>query len=66
MTVGSQLEQCIAGVQSACATIKSFALETQDQQAKQTFERLAQNMEEAIETLEERQQYIKQQEPQFR
>jgi hypothetical protein len=34
VTVGTQLQQAIAGVQSAAASMKTFALETQDQQAK--------------------------------
>ena len=66
MTVGSQLKQCIAGVQNAAATIKGFALETQDQQAKQTFEQLSQTMDEAVLTLEERRKYVENQEPQYK
>ena len=66
MTVGTQMEQCIASVQSATASLKTFALETQDQQAKQTFQQLVQTMEGVVQTLKERQQYVKEQEPQFR
>ena len=66
MTVGTQLQQAIAGVQSASATMKSFALETQDSEAKKTFEQLAQNMDNALDTLRQRQQYIQQQEPQYK
>ncbi len=66
MTVGSQLKQCIAGVQSAAATMKSFALETQDQEAKKTFEELAQTLDNAVNTLEKRQQYVQGQEPEYK
>ncbi|MCW3489410.1 DUF1657 domain-containing protein [Dethiobacter alkaliphilus] len=66
MTVGTQLQQAISGVQSAAATMKSFALETQDPEAKKTFEQLAQNMDNALQTLQQRQQYIEQQEPQYK
>ncbi len=66
MTVGTQMEQCISGIQSAAASLKNFALETQDQQAKQTYQQLAQTMEDAVQTLKQRQDYVKQQEPQFR
>lgn len=66
MTVGNQLQQCIAGIQSAAASMKNFALETQDQQAKQTFEQLAETLDDAVETLKYRQQYVEQQEPQFK
>jgi hypothetical protein len=37
MTVGTQMQQVIAGVQSAAATMKTFALQTEDKQAKQEF-----------------------------
>ncbi|MGI6112960.1 MAG: DUF1657 domain-containing protein [Mahellales bacterium] len=66
MTVGAQMQQVIASVQSAAATMKTFALETQDQQAKQTFEKLARDLENALQSLQQRQQYIEQQEPQYR
>lgn len=66
MTVGTQLQQAIAGVQSAAASMKTFALETQDTQAKQTFERLAQTLDGAVETLKQRQQVVESLEPQYR
>ena len=37
MTVETQMQQAIAGIQSAAATMKTFSLETQDEEAKQTF-----------------------------
>jgi len=66
LTVGTQLQQCIAGVQSAAASMKNFALETQDQQAKETFEQLARTLDDAVETLQKRKKYVEQQEPQFK
>ncbi|PQQ66974.1 DUF1657 domain-containing protein [Acetivibrio saccincola] len=66
MTVETQMQQAIAGIQSAAATMKTFALETQDEQAKQTFQQIADNLENALEQLKGRQQYIQQQEPQYR
>lgn len=66
MTIGTQLQQAIASVQSAAASMKTFSLETQDQQAKQTFQQLAQTLDDAIVTLKGRQQYIEQQEPQYK
>jgi HPt (histidine-containing phosphotransfer) domain-containing protein len=53
-------------VQSAAATMQTFALVTQDQQAKQTFQNLAKNLEDAMNTLKGRQAYIEQQEPQYK
>ncbi len=66
MTVGTQLEQAISGVMSAAAAMKNCALETQDQQAMKTYQELSQTLENTLQTLKERQNYIKQQEPQFR
>ncbi len=66
MTVGTQLQQVIAGIESAASSIKMFALETQDQQAKQTFEQLAQTLAGTVVTLKQRQQYVQSQEPQYR
>lgn len=66
MTVGTQMQQAIAGIQSAAATMKTFSLETQDQQAKQDFQQIAQELDCALDTLKGRQQYIEQQEPQYK
>ena len=66
MTVGTQMQQAIAGVQSAAATMKTFFLETQDQNAKQEFQQIAQTLDGILETLKNRQNYIIQQEPEFK
>ena len=66
MTVGTQIQQTIAGIQSAAASMKTFALETEDKQAKKDFQQIAQNLDSALETLKQRQQYIEQQEPQYK
>lgn len=66
MTVGTQMQQAIAGIQSAAATMKTFALETDDTKAKKDFQSIAQNLDSALQTLQQRQQYIEQQEPQYK
>lgn len=66
MTVGTQMAKAIATVQSAAATMKNFALETEDQTAKQTFQQLAKTFDDALATLQGRQQYIEEQEPQYK
>lgn len=66
MTVGTQMQQAIAGIQSASATMKSFALETEDTQAKKDFQNIAQALDSALQTLQKRQQYIEGQEPQYK
>ncbi len=66
MTVGTQMQQAIAGLQSAASTMKTFALETQDQNAQKEYQQLAQNLDSALQTLQNRQNYINQQEPQYK
>ncbi|MDF2672205.1 MAG: hypothetical protein K0R09_470 [Clostridiales bacterium] len=66
MTVGTQMQQAIAGIQSAAATMKTFALETQDKNAKQQFGQIAQQLDASLQALQQRQQYIEQEEPQYK
>ena len=66
MSVGTQMSKAIATVQSAAASMKTFALETEDQQAKQTFQQLAAIFDNALATLQGRQTYIEDQEPQYK
>jgi hypothetical protein len=66
MTVATQMQQAVAGIQSAAATMKTFALETEDQQAKKDFQNISQNLDCALETLKGRQQYIEKEEPTYK
>ncbi|MEQ8153912.1 MAG: DUF1657 domain-containing protein [Clostridiaceae bacterium] len=66
MTVGTQMQQVIAGVESAAASMKTFALQTQDQSAKQDFQQLAKTFEDSLKVLEGRKKFIEEQEPQYK
>lgn len=66
MTVGTQMQQAIAGIQSASATMKTFSLETEDQKAKNDYKQIAQQLDNSLETLKQRQKYIEEQEPQYK
>ncbi|AGF58088.1 MULTISPECIES: DUF1657 domain-containing protein [Clostridium] len=66
MTVGTQMQKAIAGIQSAAATMKTFSLETEDQQAKQDFKMIAEQLDCSLELLKGRQKYIEEQEPQYK
>lgn len=46
--------------------MKTFALETEDQQAKTDFQNIAKNLDDALQTLQGRQQYIEEQEPTYK
>nr|WP_216358769.1 DUF1657 domain-containing protein [Orenia metallireducens] len=60
------MQQAVAGLQSAAATMKTFALETEDQNAKQEFQQLAQTLDDALQKIQNRQEYIEGQEPQYK
>ncbi|WP_027416771.1 DUF1657 domain-containing protein [Aneurinibacillus terranovensis] len=66
MTVSSQVKQAVASLKSAQASLESFALNTQNQQAKQLFEQNAKNTQSIINSLENRVQQLEQQEPQYK
>lgn len=65
MTVASKFAATVASAESVAADLKSFALETEDQQAKQMFQQLAQTMENTASQLRNRLTYIMQEEPQY-
>ncbi len=48
MTVGQKLHLCLTQLESAHASLRTFALETQDQRAKQLYSQLAQTLESQI------------------
>ncbi|QIA26407.1 MULTISPECIES: DUF1657 domain-containing protein [Thermaerobacter] len=66
MTVGLKMQQTLASAESILADLKSYQLETQDQQAKQLFRDLANQMEQTVNGLKQRLQQIQQQEPQYK
>jgi len=46
--------------------MKTFSLETQDQQAKNDFQQISQQLDSQLDILKGRQDYIQQQEPQYK
>lgn len=66
VTVGTQMQQTIASCESALASLKSFALETQDQNVKQMFQQMAEQQQTIVDNLNNRLQYIQQEEPQYK
>jgi hypothetical protein len=65
MTVGTQMKKAVASLESVSSSMKTFALETQDQQAKEMYQQLAKTFDDALTTLRQRQTYMEQQEPQY-
>lgn len=67
MTVGQKLHQCLAQLESATSSLKTFALDTQDQKAKQLFSQLAQTLESQVVTpLKNRINQVEAEEPQYK
>jgi hypothetical protein len=66
MTVGAQVKQTIAGLKSAQASLETFALGTENQQAKQLYQTAAQQTQSIIDSIQPRLQEIEQEEPQYK
>ncbi|MCM3713687.1 DUF1657 domain-containing protein [Halalkalibacter oceani] len=66
MTVAAKMKQTVAGLKSAQASLETFALETENQQAKQLFQQMATQTQSIVDGLEPRLQEIEQEEPQYK
>lgn len=65
MPTGTKLETALASVKGLAADMKTFSLDTDNQEAKQMFNQLASTMENVQQTLQSRVDYVKQEEPQY-
>ncbi|WP_028308522.1 DUF1657 domain-containing protein [Desulfitibacter alkalitolerans] len=66
MTVGQKLHQTLNSIDSACIQLKTFSMDTQDQNAKQQFINYANQLESISQGLKGRINYAEQQEPQYK
>ena len=66
MTVVSDVKTTIAGLKSAQASLETFSLGTDNEQAKQLYQDAAQQTHAIIESIEPRLQQIQDEEPQYR
>lgn len=65
MTVATQVQQTLAGLKSAQASFETFALQTENQQAKQMYQQAAQQTQQLVDQVNQRVQAIQQEEPQY-
>lgn len=65
MPTGTKLEQALAGAKGLASDMKTFSLDTENQQAKQMFNQLANTMENVSQTIQSRLDFVKQEEPQY-
>lgn len=66
MTVGQKLHQTLNDLQSVTTSMKNFALDTQNEEAKQEFSNYAQQLENIVQGLKNRVNFTEQQEPQYK
>ena len=65
MTVINDVKTTLAGLKSAQASFETFALGTENQQAKQLYEQSAKDTQDLINNLEARATQIEEEEPQY-
>ncbi|MED1471667.1 DUF1657 domain-containing protein [Bacillus salipaludis] len=65
MTVGKQVQTALASLKSAQASFETFALATDNQNAKQLYQQAAQQTQSVLDSLEPRLQEIQAEEPQY-
>ena len=65
MTVGTQVKQALAGLKSAQASFETFALQTENKNAKQLYQQAAQQTKTVLDSLEPRVQEMIAEEPQY-
>ena len=65
MPTGTKLETAVASAKGLAADMKTFSLDTDNQEAKQMFNQLANTMDNVAQTLQSRFDFVKQEEPQY-
>ncbi|OAS89522.1 MULTISPECIES: DUF1657 domain-containing protein [Metabacillus] len=66
MTVINDVKTTLAGLKSAQASLETFALGTDNQQAKQLYQQAAQQTQTIVDSISQRVQEIEQEEPQYK
>ncbi|HAG42772.1 MAG TPA: hypothetical protein DCL31_04575 [Clostridium sp.] len=65
MPTGNKLETALSSAKSLAADMKTFSLDTDNQEAKKMFNQLANTMESVEQALQSRLDFVKQEEPQY-
>jgi len=66
VTVATQVKTCLASLKSAQASLEQFALNTQNQEAKQTFASAAQMTQQIVDQISQRIAELEKEEPQYK
>ena len=65
MPTGTKLETALASAKGLAADMKTFSLDTDNEQAKQMFNQLASTMEDVEQQIKSRLDFVKKEEPQY-
>lgn len=65
LTTINKLEQALASAKGLSADLKTFSMDTIDQQAKQMFSQLSTQMDNIAQMIQSRTDYVKSEEPQY-
>lgn len=65
MPTGTKLETALASAKGLAADMKTFSLDTDNQEAKQMFNQLSSTMDNVSQTIQSRLDFVKQEEPQY-
>ena len=65
MPTGTKLETALASAKGLASDMKTFSLDTDNQEAKQMFNQLSNTMENVAQTLQSRFDFVKEEEPQY-
>ncbi|MBB6218310.1 hypothetical protein HNQ80_004474 [Anaerosolibacter carboniphilus] len=66
MSTGSKIEKALTSAKSLAVDLKSFSLDTDDQQAKQMFNQLSSTMDNVAQMLQSRFDFVQSEEPQYK
>lgn len=65
MPTGTKLEKVLASAKGLASEMKTFSMDTDSEEAKQTFNQLSNTMDNVVQTLQCRLDFVKQEEPQY-
>ncbi len=65
MTTMSKLEEALTSAKGLQSQLKTFSLDTEDQQAQQMFNQLSTNLENTVQMLQSRKDFVASEEPQY-
>lgn len=65
MPTGTKLETALASAKSLASQMKTFSLDTDNEEAKQMFNQLSSTMEGVEQQIQSRLDFVKQEEPQY-